>query len=162
MIELPLKIVLLFILIWIAIQDLRHREVWNYHFLIFGVTGTILFYTTSSSTTFYFASISINILIALILLLLTKILMRFIFNKKEYLGLGDIFFFFGFAACFPTIGFINFFVFSILFTFVMHLLLKKGFYKTHKTVPLAGFMAIFLCCIYLAHWLGIYTSIYVL
>jgi Flp pilus assembly protein protease CpaA len=156
-----LKTALLFILGWIAYQDIKQREVWNYHFILFGIIGTFLFFSDSLSIEFYLLSILINVLLVVLILLLTKISMKVIFKRdSNYLGLGDVFFFFAFAVSFPTMTFINFFVFAILFTFVSHLLVKKIFKPDHKTIPLAGFMSIFLVCIYLANWFGFYQPLY--
>lgn len=150
-------------LVWIAIQDIKQREVWNYHFILFGAIGTFLFFSDSHSIEFYLLSILVNVLLVILILLLTKISMKVIFKRdSNYLGLGDVFLFFAFAVSFPTMTFINFFVFAILFTFVLHLLVKKSYKPDHKTIPLAGFMSIFLLCMYIAYWLKIYPSIYVL
>ncbi len=163
MIGVFIKIALLSILVWITVQDVKHREVWNYHFILFGAMGTFLFYSHSLSINFYLLSILVNVLLVSLILLLTKIVMKYIFKRENhYLGLGDVFFFFAFALSFPTLTFINFFVFAILFTFVLHLLIKKKHANNHKTIPLAGFMSIFLIGIYLSYWLGKYPSIYVL
>lgn len=150
-------------LVWIAFQDIKQREVWNYHFILLGALGTFLFYTNSLSIEFYLLSVLVNVLLVLLILILTKISMKLIFKKENnYLGLGDVFFFFAFALSFPTLTFSNFFVFAILFTLVLHLLVKKRYKSNFKTIPLAGFMSLFLFCMYIAHWLKIYPSLYVL
>jgi hypothetical protein len=158
------KILLLLTLSIIFYQDFKERRVWAFLFLLFGLLGSYLFYR-DSEWEFYKLSILINLGIIIIVLLMNYLFARFILKKrflKEALGLGDVLFFLAFAISFPTVTFINFFVFSILFTFVFHIVLKNVSISWHKNPPLAGCMSLFLIAVYLTKWLGLYESIYVL
>ncbi|WP_348712023.1 hypothetical protein [Tenacibaculum sp. 190524A05c] len=60
----------------------------------------------------------------------------------EALGLGDILFFLVFAIGFPVETFLLLFITSLLFSLIIFISLKAKL--RHKTVPLAGFQALFL------------------
>lgn len=158
------KCILLIGLAFIFYQDFIERRVWVFLFPIVAFCGSYLFYR-NSNWEYYILCIFINITIVAVVLLINYLFARFILRKKflkETLGLGDVFFFISFSLSFPTITFINFFVFSILFTFVFHIGLKYFLTLRAKTAPLAGCMSLFLMAIYLIHWLGFYTNIYLL
>ncbi len=158
------KILLFLSLIFIFFQDYRDRQVYVFLFPLIGILGTYLFFL-NSNLEYYFLSVCINLGIVLIVVLLNYLFAEFILKKnllKEALGLGDILFFIAFAFCFPTVTFINFFVFSILFTFVLHLALSKLVKDKNRNIPLAGYMSLFLLVVYLVNWLGFYDSQYLL
>ncbi|MDC8005225.1 hypothetical protein POV27_14280 [Aureisphaera galaxeae] len=164
MIAALVKICLVAVLSLIFYQDQKERQVWFFLFPLFALLGTTLFYMNTNSTTYLYA-ILINLLIVGMLLLVLFILSRWVWNKKslkEALGLGDILFFVGFAVSFPTVSFINFFAFSMIFALVIHRLLLKWKSLTHATVPLAGWMSLFLIMIYAAHWAGLYDELYLI
>ncbi len=158
------KIFLSLSLLLIFFQDYRDRQVFIFLFPLFGIMGTYLF-LSNSNLEYYFFSVCINLGIVLIVVLLNYLFAELVLKKnllKEAMGLGDILFFIAFALCFPTVTFINFFVFSILFTFVIHLALSKLLKKTNKNIPLAGYMSLFLMAVYSVNWLGLYDSLYLL
>ncbi len=161
---LVIKFVLLGSLTTILYQDIKDRRVWFVLFPSVAIFGSYLFYN-SSHLEFYGVSILINLGVVSVVLLVNYLFARFILKKnflKEALGLGDVLFFIAFGMSFPPIAFINFFVFSILFTFVFHVVLKNISTSWQKNAPLAGCMSLFLIAVYLAHWLGFYESMYVL
>ena len=156
------KLILLFSLGIIFLQDLRDRRVWLFLFPLFAILGTYLFFAKVESR-FFYQSILINLSLVLVVVLTNYVYSRFILKKKflkEAMGLGDVLMFIGFALSFPPVSFLNFFVFSILFTFVLHVVLKRLKKSAQKTIPLAGNMALFLIFIYLIHWTGYYETIY--
>ncbi len=161
-----IKIILLVSLILILYQDIKQRQIWIILLPIFAITGGVLFYKSVVSELFYY-SIPINLALVGILLLINYLFARFILKKslfKEALGLGDLLFFIAFALSFPTLSFINFFVFSLLFSLVVHLV-TSFFLNTRKhqnSIPLAGYMSFFLIGFYSCHWLGIYNNLYFL
>jgi len=146
------KILLFISLLLIFFQDIRQREVWLFLLPVFAITGSILFYNSVQSEQFYY-SIPINLAIVSILILINYLFARFILKKslfKEALGLGDMLFFIAFALSFPTLSFINFFVFSLLFSLVIQQVLRLYYkYKntnseeSQSTIPLAGYMSVF-------------------
>ena len=166
-----IKIILLISLLLILYQDIKQRQIWVILLPIFAVTGSLLFYY-STMTSFFLYSILINLALVGVLILINYLFAKFILKMslfKEALGIGDVLFFIAFAMSFPTISFINFFVFSLLFSLVLQMMLKL-FSKEKKqitednfnTIPLAGYMSGFLIAIYSYHWLGFYQSIYLL
>ena len=159
-----IKCLLFFSLALIFFQDYKDRKVYIFLFPLFGILGTYLFFL-NSNLEYYLLSVCINLGIVLIVIILNYLIAELVLKKKfikEAMGLGDIFFFIAFALCFPTVSFINFFVFSILFTFVLHLAQSKLLKKKDKNIPLAGYMSLFLIAIYSVNWLGFYDSIYLL
>lgn len=73
-------------------------------------------------------------------------------------GLGDMLLFFALAFTFSSISFVVVFVFGLLFSLVLHLILKsKG---RHQTVPLAGYMSLFFALTYIGYWLGLLQLVY--
>jgi hypothetical protein len=161
---LAIKIILLLSLSIIFYQDFKDRKVWVFLFPVMAFTGFFLFYRQTILEVFLYSAI-INLSIVGILILINYLFARFVLKKKflkEALGLGDILFFMAFAVSFPTIAFINFFVFSLLFTFVLQFLLKKINTSRYNNIPLAGCMSLFLMVVYTCHWLGFYDSIYIL
>ena len=158
------KVLLLASLLIIFLQDLRDREVYAFLFPLLGISGSYLFFINSNFD-YYLLSLGINIGMFAIILLLNYLFSRFIMKKhflREALGLGDILFFIAFAVCFPTVAFINFFVFSILFTFALHFVSSRAAKQKNEFVPLAGYMSLFLIAVYTVNWFGFYDSIYLL
>lgn len=158
------KLLLIVSLISIFYQDLKDRKVYIFLFPLFGILGSYLFFL-NSGVVYYLISICVNLGIVLIVVLLTYLFAKWVLQKKyfkEAMGLGDILFFMAFALCFPTITFLNFFVFSILFTFVLHLAQTKLLKDKNRNIPLAGYMSLFLTGIYLVNWLGFYEYLYLL
>lgn len=159
-----IKALLLISLLIIFLQDQKNRQVYIFLFPLFGVLGSSLFFFQSNLED-YLLSICVNTSIVLIIILINYLYAKFVMKKnllKEAMGLGDLFFFFAFALCFPTVSFINFFVSSILFTFILDLALSKLLKTKNKSIPLAGNMSLFLIAIYTISWFLPYDSIYTL
>lgn len=68
---------------------------------------------------------------------------------EHYFGFGDFLFFLALTPLFFLYHFALFFIASLCFSVVLHLAVNK--WTTHKTVPLAGFVALFFIIGYLAH-----------
>jgi hypothetical protein len=64
---------------------------------------------------------------------------------QEVFGLGDLLFFCLLAVSLPIISFLVVFIFSLIFSLVVFILIKKSL--KHKTVPLAGFQSLFFAII---------------
>lgn len=162
-----IKTALLITLSLIFFQDYREREVWAFLLPVFAVLGSALFFYQTTSEVFLM-TLFINLMVVGILLFSNYLFARFVLKKslfKEALGLGDVLFFIAFALSFPTIAFINFFVFSLLFSLILQqltsLILKKNTQKCSR-VPLAGYMSIFLLGVYLSHWTGFFNTLYLM
>lgn len=165
-----IKLLLILTLSIIFFQDIKERMVWVILLPSFAVLGGLLYFW-QSNTEVFLTTILINLAIVGILMFVNYLVAKFIFRKnlfKEALGLGDLLFFIAFALSFPTLAFLNFFVFSLIFSFLTHQLVlliskRKGkITQKHSRVPLAGLMAFFLIGVYSAHWLGFYNSIYLM
>lgn len=157
-----IKVFLLFALAIIAFQDFKERMVWTILFPVYMIFAGYLFYE-STIPEVYFYNIVLNLIFTGFIIFLCFLYAKLIVKKdffSEVMGLGDILFFLGFAVSFPTITFLNFFFFSIIFTMIVHLLVKFFLAGESKTVPLAGGMSLFLISVYSIHWLGFYNSIY--
>ena len=79
-------------------------------------------------------------------------------NLNTVFGLGDALFFLALCVSFPTVSFIIFFVFSLLFSLLLHFIFKNK--AADKTVPLAGYMSLFFIGIYALDWLGFISNLY--
>lgn len=90
----------------------------------------------------------LNIIIVVVIISVGWLYSNFILKKKflgESIGGGDLFLFIALCFCFPTISFIVFFVISLLYSLLIHFIIKKR----DTTVPLAGYMSLFFMLIYM-------------
>lgn len=78
---------------------------------------------------------------------------------KEAIGLGDLFFFLGLTVAFPSETFLVLLVFSMVFSLLIHAVISKK-PNQFQTVPLAGYASLFLICVYLSNWAGLYKNLY--
>lgn len=79
---------------------------------------------------------------------------------KNTFGLGDFLFFIILAIGFPTATFLVLFSFSLLFSMLLFFLLKHQL--KHKTVPLAGLQALFICLVFIANWFFNFSNLYII
>ncbi|PHS65752.1 MAG: general secretion pathway protein [Flavobacterium sp.] len=144
--------------------------VWVFLLPSFAILGGLLYFWQSNSDVFL-VTILINLAIVGVLMLVNFLVAKFIFKKilfKEALGIGDLLFFIAFALSFPTLAFLNFFIFSLIFSFLVHQLVlliskrKGNRSQKHSRVPLAGLMAFFLIGVYSAHWTGLFNNLYLM
>lgn len=143
-----------------AIQDLRDREVMWVLFPAIAIFLSGLHILNVGTENFLFFTLNNIILVSCVLALLW-IITKFIFKKKFLnvsFGLGDMLFIYAFALGFPTVTFIILFVGSILFSLLAFIILKM--FTQAKTVPLAGFMGIFLISVLLLAFLPNTPSLY--
>jgi len=140
-------------------QDIKERLVWWFLFPIIGLTCGLLFaYQTSLELFLY--SILFNTAFVLILLSILFLYTRLKMSIpiREAIGMGDILLFFALTCTFSLISFITLFVFSLILSLLLHLILSKR--DSQKTVPLAGYMSLFFVISYIANWSGIITNLY--
>ncbi len=153
------KILSLCCLLLIAIQDFKERKVYLW-LLICGIAfmSQQFFYNVEVEVFLSNVLLNLSIILAIlgILYLYTSFKLKIKFN--EALGLGDILFFLGIAISFPSITFILLFSFSLLFAFVLFLLLKP--ILKMNTVPLAGLQALFFFLIISINWQLDYINLY--
>lgn len=143
----------------VLIQDIKERQVYWFLFPLIGLCAGILLYQNTFSQLFY-TTIVINL--AFVLILLTVI---FLYSKLKLktsisntFGLGDSLLLFAFIFSFSSISFIVLFVFGLIFSLILHLILKKN--SRHQSVPLAGYLSLFFAIVYISNWIGILESVY--
>ena len=146
--NLILKIFLLLLLTAILYQDLKERMV---YLVLFGLTAILLVYLHLQEITpsvIIFSS-TLNLCVIAIVILVLSIYSKIRLKKplKETFGMGDGLFFIILALGFPTATFLVLFSFSLLFSYVLFLVLKPNL--KINTVPLAGFQALFLVIVLL-------------
>lgn len=128
----------------IAFQDVKERMV---HWVLFPICGTLLalLHWENSSLEFFLFSVASNFFVVSVLLLLlwmyTRLLRKTRFLNTSF-GLGDILFLYAFSLGFPPMTFIVLLACSICFSLLAFIILN--YFKREETVPLAGFMGIFL------------------
>jgi len=146
----------------IAFQDLKERMV---HWILFPIVGVLLAHTHFRNTdiNFFLFSIGINLLTISALLTILWAYTKFI-KKNKFLntsfGLGDVLFLYAFALGFPPLSFIVLLASSICFSLLAFVILN--YFKKEETVPLAGFMGIFLGTILILNLLTNSFSLYLM
>ncbi len=177
-----LKVIALASLLAIFYQDQKERRVFLGLFIIICLTFGVLHITTVGWYQFVI-SLLFNFGITAILLGVlagySKLRMPSV-SFLQVFGLGDILFIVALALGFSTLSFITLLVFGLVFSLVLHqvwlgMLSQKrtktqvkqdltptnGSIELSKTVPLAGYLALFFAGVLLVHWLGFYTNLYV-
>lgn len=130
--------------LFIFYQDIKERAVYWFLFPLLGFFLGALFYSYTIPLVFLLNFTFNSFLLSLIILLLfayTKVVLKKKFINHSF-GIGDLLFFYAFGLGFPSMTFIVLFSCSLLFATALFYFLKKR--SPIKTVPLAGFMAIFL------------------
>ncbi len=137
-------IVLFIVLLVIIIQDIKHRAI---HIVL----PVLLFFTAlvinHLDHALSYANIAYNIIFIAVNVL--GLFIYFSIKEKRFfnpidsmLGLGDIFFFIAISPLFSLKAFIVFFVSGLIFSLIIHLV--SNIFKKANTIPLAGYMSVFL------------------
>ncbi|MFL1012609.1 hypothetical protein [Flavisericum labens] len=152
-----MKIILIITLGAILYQDVKERLVYWFLFPMVALCLGMLFYSNVIPQMF-FASVFMNLIfiaiLLLVVLLYSKIKLKTKFNTV--FGSGDIVFFLAMVFSFSTITFMILFISALIFSLVLHLVVKNK----QRSVPLAGYMSLFFGLVYLGYWSGIIKSIY--
>jgi hypothetical protein len=146
-----LKIVLILLLAVITWQDIKDRLVYWFCYPLVGILGFYIQKDFSQMDSIIINSI-VNLSLVATVMLILWVYSKIILKKKlinQSIGMGDILFFLALAFCFSIVSFYVLFVFSLVFSILMHFLLKKN-YKEHTTIPLAGYMAVFYIFVYIS------------
>ena len=143
----------------VFLQDIKERKVYWFLFPIIAVCSGVLLYKNMFSELFY-TTISINIGFVLVLLfavfLYSKIKLKTAITKT--FGLGDGLLFLALVFTFSSVSFLILFVFGLVFSLIIHLVLKRN--SKFSTVPLAGYLSLFFAITYLSYWFGIINTLY--
>ena len=142
------KILLLAIFSLIFLQDYKDRTV---YWFLYPLVGILVFLIQLELTPTTIALINTVSNLAFIVLMISFCYLYTLIKLKKpflqsVLGLGDILFFMAIAFSFSIASFLVLFVFSLIFSLLMHTLLKHK--QKETTVPLAGYMALFFGFIY--------------
>ena len=140
------NLLFLTLLLIIFYQDIKHRKVTFLFFILSIVIGGYIHFTHTILQIFI-ANIGINFLILLSIGFILFLYAKFKLKKSLFqtIGIGDFLFFLILAISFSIFSFLILFSTSLIFSLVLFLLLKPKL--KHKTVPLAGFQALFLSII---------------
>lgn len=142
------KIILLLLFITVIYQDLKYRVI---HFIllpvIFGVTlfkqFEIFGYIDIKELIFNFLFI---VVLFSVLILFYSVKYRKMWNPlKESIGIGDVLFFFAVIPLFALKSLMLFFTLGLFFSILFHLLMNV--FRKQETVPLAGYLSIFIISI---------------
>ncbi|MGY0407587.1 MAG: hypothetical protein ACWIPJ_04430 [Polaribacter sp.] len=136
---------LLFILLLgiLFYQDIKERKV-SVWILVSGIlVGGMLHFMEQQSIVFL-SNIGINISFVVLIFGILWLYAKLKLKKKIFnvFGEGDLLFFLLLAVSFPIVSFLMVFVFSLIFSLIIFILLKNRFKE--KTVPLAGLQSLFL------------------
>lgn len=138
-----LNVLAVLLLLAIFYQDCKERLVHSFLFPLTAVLLAILHYFQVEKADFY-TGIAGNLIFVTLLLgilfLYTKLKLKMSFVNGSF-GLGDLLFFYTLAVAFPSLTFGILFIFSLFFSLAVHLGVKHK--MKNKTVPLAGYMALF-------------------
>ena len=146
----------------VAFQDFRDREVMWVCFPAIALLLAGAHILQVGLEHFVFFAVSNILLISFVLFILwaiTKYVLKRAFLDVSF-GTGDMLFMYAFALGFPTVTFIVLFVASIFFSLLAFMLLKV--FDKSGTVPLAGFMGIFLIAMLLISHLPNTPSLYLI
>lgn len=143
-----LKLLLIGVFFLIFFQDSKDRKV---YWFLYPIIGVLVFVLQIKEISLYPALLNAAFNLGFVSLL---ILVCFVYAKlklrqpflTEVFGWGDILFFVAIAFSFSIVSFLILFVFALLFSLLLHLVLKRK--QTDKTVPLAGNMALFFGVVY--------------
>ena len=144
-----LKLLLIGIFSLVFVQDSKDRKVF---WFLYPIIGVLVFVLQINAISLYPASLNAVFNLGFVSLLLV---VCFVYAKlklrkpflNEVFGWGDMLFFVAIAFSFSIVSFLILFVFALLFSLLLHLVLKHE--QTEKTVPLAGNMSLFFGGVYL-------------
>lgn len=144
----------------ILYQDYKDRAVWWFLFPFFAAIAGLLHFKESLSWMFL-RSIIFNLAAVTAIFTFAFLYARYKMKVnflQEAVGAGDILFFLGLTGAFPSGTFVVILVFSMIFSLVLHSFIPG---KQHnQTVPLAGYASLFLICVFMSSWFGLYENLY--
>lgn len=151
------KIILIALFLLVFYQDIKERQVFWFLFPLIGLCCGYLYYA-ETLVELFISSILINAVFVFLLLFMVYLYSRYKLKTafSNSIGLGDILLFFGLAFTFSSVSFIVIFISALVFSLVLHLMVKKP----QSTVPLAGYMSLFFGLTYIAYWFGFVNFLY--
>ena len=146
----------------VAVEDFSERTVHWWLFLLLALSGGLAFYSMLDLE-LLLINIALNLCIVCLILAILLGYSRLVLKKPLFnvaLGLGDALLFVVLAVSFPVYAFVVLFAFSVLFSLLLHLLFSKS--QKHTTVPLAGYMSIFVTIALVLQFAGVFPNLYAL
>ena len=139
-----LEILFILLLGVLCFQDFKERKVTSILFIFAILLGGAMHIQQQDSGVFL-AVIFVNLLIVFTLFFMLSMYAKIKMKQPIFnvFGLGDLLFFMVLAVSFPTLSFLVIFVFSLIFSWSIFMLIKQ--YLKEKTVPLAGLQSLFYC-----------------
>lgn len=155
-----LNIVLLGLLLWIFLEDLKERQISLIVVLSLIILGGSLNYRHHILELFLISTL-INALVIAVVVFILWIYSKFKLKKDlfQVFGLGDFLFFVFLVVAFPTPTFLVVFSSSLIFAFLISILFQK---KLTKWVPLAGLQALFVALVVGVNEIGEIINLYAL
>lgn len=141
-----LKLILILVFAFVLYQDFKSRMVYWFFYPIIGV---LAFTIQANFLPLSVALVNFGFNLLFIGIILTISLLYVKFKKLDFkntIGIGDVLFFVFIAASFSIVSFFVLFVFSLVFSLIVHLILNSK--KEDATVPLAGYMSLFFGFVY--------------
>lgn len=154
-----LEILFLLILGLLFYQDIKERKV-SLWILISGVIVGGIIHFMKQDTTVFLTSVCVNLLFISLIFGVLWVYAKFKMKQALFnvFGLGDLIFFVLLGGSLPVVSFLLLFVFSLIFSLSIFLLLRKQFIK--KTIPLAGLQSLFLGLIIISNKLTNNINLY--
>ncbi|MBD3639229.1 MAG: hypothetical protein HUJ25_17870 [Crocinitomicaceae bacterium] len=142
--EIMLNIALIILLGLAFFQDNKGRSIHLLLLIALGAVNILLF----AQTTFSWNIVLLNALFTITVLVLLVLYLslkegRLVNIFKTHFGLGDLVFLLAITPLFSNRNFILFFITGIVFSGCTHVLMSQ-LKRTGETVPLAGYLAIYL------------------
>ena len=151
------QIIFILNLLILIYQDIKNRKIF------FGLSISFPFVFLVAQKDFIFnKSYLFDVLfnVSFIIFQLVIVSIYFFFKEKKIfnpidskLGLGDIIFLFSTTFIFSRINFILFIISGLLFSIILFLLCKFIQKRISQTIPLVGFMSIYLIIIYISSFI---------
>lgn len=141
-----LKLLLLIVFALVLYQDFKSRLVYWFLYPIIGILAFAI-QLHNLPLSIALTNLGGNLIFVVLILAVSMIYARFRkLDLKNTIGIGDVLFFLFIASTFSIVSFLVLFVFSLLFSLILHLVLSNK--KEQLTVPLAGYMSFFFGVVY--------------
>ena len=141
---------ILFILLLgvLCVQDFKERKV-SLILLVLAILLGGAMHVQQQDSGIFLAAIFVNLLIVFTVFLMVSMYAKIKMKQPIFnvFGIGDLLFFMLLAVSFPTLSFLVIFVFSLIFSWSIFMLIKQ--YLKEKTVPLAGLQSLFLLLVFI-------------
>lgn len=133
------------IAIAIAYQDYTQRQVYLFLLLLLVITAGFLQYHQHLFWEIFAIETGTNLILVSLMTIGIWAYFRILrkIELRTAIGKGDLFVFLAYTVAFDTKSFVIHFTISLIASLIIHLILKKQ-YKLHETVPLAGYMSVYL------------------